>query len=68
MIGNELNSNSDINLSMVDNEKTINNEVTLLSSTPYLNNKDTLSSIYTPSLSTKDNFNENPNILYGKYI
>jgi len=53
---------------MVDNEKTINNEVTLLSSTPYLNNKDTLSSIYTPSLSTKDNFNENPNILYGKYI
>jgi hypothetical protein len=62
--GNELNSNSDINLSMVDNEKTINNEVTLLSSTPYLNNKDTLSSIYTPSLSTKDNFNENPNILY----
>jgi len=61
---NELNSNSDINLSMVDNEKTINNDITFLSSTPYLNNKDTISTIYTPSLSTKDNFNENSNILY----
>ncbi|KAG4081387.1 hypothetical protein H8356DRAFT_1285146 [Neocallimastix lanati (nom. inval.)] len=62
--GNELNSNLDINLSMVDNEKIISNDLTIYSSSTSSSYKDTLSSLYTPSLRPRENFNENSSIFY----
>ncbi|ORY42128.1 hypothetical protein LY90DRAFT_510090 [Neocallimastix californiae] len=61
---NELNSNLDINLSMVDNEKIISNDLTIYSSSTSSSYKDTLSSLYTPSLRPRENFNENSSIFY----